>query len=62
MDNITSGHWIFAGVFMVAFLGFLVWSYRKDLPTLKLHYPRVMYFITALIVVFFLLFIFRRII
>ena len=37
MENITTGHWIFAGIFMLAFVGYLIWSYRKDL---KLHKTR----------------------
>ncbi len=28
--DITRGHWIFAGIFFVTFIGILVWSFRKD--------------------------------
>jgi len=28
--DITPGHWIFAGIFAVAFIGILIWSFRKD--------------------------------
>jgi cbb3-type cytochrome oxidase subunit 3 len=28
--NIGAGHWVFAMVFAVAFIGILFWSFRKD--------------------------------
>lgn len=30
VEVITTGHWIFAAIFAVAFVIFLIWSYRKD--------------------------------
>jgi hypothetical protein len=60
MENITTGHWIFAGVFMVLFMGYLVWSYRKDLRVHKLHYSGVLYFFGSLVVVLFLIYVFKR--
>jgi hypothetical protein len=29
--DITPGHWIFAGLFMLSFIGILFWSFRKDI-------------------------------
>jgi len=28
--DITPGHWIFAILFAISFIGILVWSFRKD--------------------------------
>lgn len=60
MENIGTGHWIFAGVFMLFFVGFLVWSYRKDLKLHKLHYSGSMYVLVGIIVILFLFYIFKR--
>jgi hypothetical protein len=30
MTNVGTGHWIFAGIFAIVFIGGLVWSYSKD--------------------------------
>lgn len=61
MENITSGHWVFAGIFMLAFIGYLIWSYRKDLGLHKKHYNGAQYVLLTLITVLFLIFIFKRI-
>lgn len=29
--NVTSGHWVFAGVFTVLFIIGIAWAYRNDL-------------------------------
>lgn len=60
MENITTGHWIFAGVFMILFIGYLVWSYRKDMEIHKLHYSGVMYFFGGLVLIVFLIYVFKR--
>jgi membrane protein YdbS with pleckstrin-like domain len=60
MENITTGHWIFAGIFMVAFVGYLIWSYKKDSKTHKLHYGIGAKVLLVMIVAVFLLFIFKR--
>lgn len=49
MENITTGHWIFASVFIVVFLFYLTWSYRKDLKLHKLHYSGSWYILVAII-------------
>ncbi|MCH8553554.1 MAG: hypothetical protein LAT76_00215 [Schleiferiaceae bacterium] len=61
MKNITTGHWIFAAIFAIAFVGFLFWSYTKDKPMHKIHYRGNFVVTLVLIVIFFLLFIFKRV-
>ncbi len=61
MENITTGHWIFAGVFMILFIGYLVWSYRKDMKVHKTHYGGVLYFLGALLMIVFLIYVFKRV-
>ncbi len=59
-DNyIGTGHWVFAGVFFMLFIGYLVWSYRKDLKETKFHYGGIIWFILALLVIVFLIFVFK---
>ncbi len=60
MKNITTGHWIFAALFAIGFIGFLIWSYRKDNPMHKIHYRGSFIFTLIFIVVFFLIFVFKR--
>ncbi len=40
MDNITPGHWIFALVFALSFIGYLIWAYMKDTQRHKVYYKR----------------------
>jgi hypothetical protein len=60
MENITTGHWIFAGIFAISFLIYLFISYRKDLQLHKIHYKsggiQVMLFI---VITLFVLFVFK---
>ena len=60
MENITTGHWIFAGVFMLLFVGYLIWSYRKDAGMHKIYYHRSSLVLVALIVILFVIFVFKR--
>jgi hypothetical protein len=60
MENITTGHWIFAGIFMLAFVGYLIWSYRKDLKLHKIHYNGSFYVLIGIILILFLFYIFKR--
>ncbi|MDX5404995.1 MAG: hypothetical protein LPK47_02475 [Bacteroidota bacterium] len=60
MENITTGHWIFAGIFMIGFITYLIWSYRKDLGLHRIHYRGSYYLLLGIIVVLFLIFIFKR--
>jgi hypothetical protein len=60
MENITTGHWIFAGIFAIAFIGILIWSYRKDLVMHRNYYKGASYFLLFFLIAFFLMFIFKR--
>ncbi len=59
MENITKGHWIFAAFFALFFIFFLIWSYRKDLKIHNIHYKGSSLFLLSLILISFLLYIFR---
>lgn len=41
MDNIGQGHWVFAGIFVVAFFIAMVIAYRKDFKRVGKQYKRV---------------------
>jgi hypothetical protein len=36
--DITPGHWIFAIIFAISFIGILIWSFRKDKKVNTLNY------------------------
>lgn len=36
----TSGRILFTIIFVVVFIGVLVWSYRKDLQSVRFHYKK----------------------
>ncbi len=59
MKNIGPGHWVFAGVFAVVFLLFLIWAYRKDMKMHKIHYKGSFGFLLALVVIMFVIWVFR---
>lgn len=59
MENIGTGHWIFAGVFLLAYIIYLVWSYRKDLKLHKIHYPGASLIIGGIIVAIFLIYVIK---
>ena len=61
MDNITSGHWIFAALFVVGFATITAISYRKDLARIKIHYKRIWLLCAAMIVIYFVFFGLNRI-
>jgi len=61
MENITTGHWIFAGIFAISFLIYLFISYRKDMQLHKIHYKSSGIQVMLLIVItLFVLFVFKR--
>ena len=37
----SSGQKIFAILFIIAFMGFMIWSYKKDIKLHKLYYKKV---------------------
>jgi hypothetical protein len=61
MENITTGHWIFAGVFMLAFVTYLIWSYRKDLKLHKVHYQGTFYLMAGIVIIAFLFYVFKQV-
>jgi cytochrome bd-type quinol oxidase subunit 1 len=61
MENITSGHWVFAGVFVVAFVTAMAFAYRKDLTRLKPHYKKIWLLFIAMIIIYFIIFGLNRI-
>lgn len=61
MENITSGHWVFAALFVVAFATVMAFAYRKDLARLKPHYNKIWLLFIAMIVIYFIIFGLNRI-
>ncbi|MCC5918963.1 MAG: hypothetical protein JJU02_16725 [Cryomorphaceae bacterium] len=59
-DIIGTGHWIFAGITIAAFIVFLFWSYKKDAPVHKVSYKGISMFLLVILIIFFVLFIFKR--
>jgi hypothetical protein len=60
MENITTGHWIFAGVFMLFFIAYLIWSYRKDLKLHRTYYGGAFYVLIGIVLVLFVFYVFKR--
>jgi hypothetical protein len=61
MENITTGHWIFAGLFMIAFVAYLFWSYRKDAKIHAKYYGKGARVLLVIVVMIFVLFIVKQI-
>ena len=61
MENITSGHWVFAGLFVVAFAAGITYAYRKDLKRIKIHYRKIWLLFAAMIIIYFIIFGLNRI-
>ena len=59
MENITQGHWIFAGLFAIVFIFGIGAAYIKDAKIHKIHYKGFYVFFAALIICVFLLFVFK---
>jgi hypothetical membrane protein len=57
----SSGQLVFAGFFVVAFVAMMIWSYRKDLESHKIHYKNVGYKVGIVCVVVIFVFIVTRI-
>jgi hypothetical protein len=60
MTNVGTGHWIFAGIFAIVFVGALVWSYSKDKRITQIYYNKSLLFTLSIIVALFLMFVFRK--
>jgi hypothetical protein len=59
MENITQGHWIFAAIFAISFVSYLIWSYRKEIKINQIHYKGSILFIFSVVILAFLLYVFR---
>tara|TARA_B110000467_G_scaffold147131_1_gene151919 strand:- start:241 stop:432 length:192 start_codon:yes stop_codon:yes gene_type:complete len=59
MENITTGHWIFAAVFAFVFIIGITMAYLKDAKIHKIHYKGFYVFFAALIIFIFLVFVFK---
>lgn len=57
----SSGQLVFAGFFVIAFIAMMIWSYRKDLKSHKMHYKNAGYKVGAACVVVIFVFIVTRI-
>ena len=60
MSNVGTGHFVFAGLFVVVFLGAMVYAYRKDLKSIGRHYRKVWLIILGILVIYFTIFFFNR--
>lgn len=60
MENITQGHWIFAAIFALSFVSYLVWSYRKEIKLNRIHYKGSILFVFSVVILAFLLYVFRE--
>ncbi|HKK40728.1 MAG TPA: hypothetical protein VJ949_15000 [Cryomorphaceae bacterium] len=61
MENITTGHWVFAAIFVVAFVTAIAIAYRKDLAAIKPHYKKIWLLFLAMIIIYFIIFGLNRI-
>ena len=59
MENITQGHWIFAGIFAIVFIIAMALAYKGDSKIHATHYKGFYLYFAALIVCIFLLFVFK---
>lgn len=45
---------------MLAFVSYLIWSYRKDLKMHRTHYSGAIYTLVSIVVILFLFYVFKR--
>ncbi|UZH56847.1 hypothetical protein JRG66_11620 [Salinimicrobium tongyeongense] len=55
----STGQWIFAGLFFVAFVGLIIFSYRKDLKLHRKYYKGTLYILLGFIAFILLLFLLK---
>lgn len=55
----TTGQWVFAVIFFVAFVAIIFYSYRKDLKLHKKHYKGTIYILIGFILFVLLLFVIK---
>ncbi len=61
MSGVGTGHFIFAAIFVVVFLGGIIYAYRKDLKIVGRHYRRVWLIVIGILVIYFTIFFLNRI-
>lgn len=57
----SRGQLIFAGFFVVAFIALMIWSYRKDIKSHRLHYKNAGYKVGVACVLIIFIFIVVRV-
>ncbi len=62
MGNIGTGHWIFAGVFVVVFIAIITAAYRKDFKKVGVHYRHVWIILLIILILYFSIFYLNKII
>lgn len=54
--NVGKGHWIFALIFFIAFVVYMIWAYRKDKSVSRFHfngsYLIIIFMILVLVLVY----------
>jgi len=61
MKNITQGHLIFAGIFVVVFVIGIVYAYRKDFKNMRGYYRNIWVIIISIFIVYFTIFFLNRV-
>jgi hypothetical protein len=56
----STGQWIFAAIFFIAFVAAIIYSYRKDLPLHKKYYKGSLYILIGFLVFIGLLFVIKE--
>lgn len=39
--DITKGHWVFAGIFVILFIGLIIWTFRKEKRITKQQFGNI---------------------
>lgn len=52
----TTGRIVFTSLFLVAFIGYLIWSFRKDKVINNTYYPKAYKVILGLVLILFALY------
>ena len=60
MENITTGHWIFAGIFYIFFFSLLIIAYKKDNAKYAKYYKGILGAITGMIIIICFIIIFNQ--
>lgn len=60
MENITLGHWIFAGIWLLLFIVYLSWVYLKDRVRYRYHYRGIDSFLLCIVVLLCTIYLLRQ--